>query len=594
MSSHRHDRNLLFGILALQMNLISRDELLAATNEWITSSRRSLGEILKARRALGEEECSLLEGAVARHVELHGGDIGGSLAGFLSIARATVATRARSQTARDGIVAAGEAPASIARDEAGRGAAEGTTQRYQVLWPHARGGLGEVYVAEDGELHRRVALKEIQPRYAGDPVSRERFVVEAEITGNLEHPGIVPVYGLGWRPDGRPYYAMRFINGEELSKAIRRFHAGDAPDFQGLEFRWLLRRFIDVCNTIAYAHSRGVLHRDIKPGNIMLGPFGETLVMDWGVAKPVGRSEPATGGQAPSAPSDEPTIRPYSGGGGATLRGQAVGTPSYMSPEQAAGELDAMGPASDVYSLGATLYVLLANRPPFAGEPAEVLEDVQRGRFVAPRAIQPRVPRVLEAICRKAMAVQPARRYSSALALADDLERWLADEPVSAWREPWTARLRRWVRRHQPIVAGAAAAVIVAIAALGLAVPVLSIAWRNEAEARRAEAGQRIHAMQKAQEAEKALSFLVQAFRKPDPEVDGRSLKVVDLLDRAVAELDRALSDQPRMQATLWTAIGKTYSGLGMPREAIEVFQRALDRRRGLLGEDHPETLDSD
>src|SRR5262249_46646667 len=201
--------------------------------------------------------------------------------------------------------------ASVAGNEVARGAGEGTRERYQVLWPHARGGLGQVSVAEDGELHRRVALKEIQPRYAEDPVSRERFVVEAEITGNLEHPGIVPVYGLGWRPDGRPYYAMRFINGEEFSKAIRRFHASDSPDFQGREFRWLVRRFIDVCNTIAYAHSRGVLHRDIKPGNIMLGPFGETLVMDWGVAKPVGRSECGTGGAASSTlpPNDESTIR---------------------------------------------------------------------------------------------------------------------------------------------------------------------------------------------------------------------------------------------------------------------------------------------
>jgi serine/threonine protein kinase len=161
----------------------------------------------------------------------------------------------------------------------------GARVRYQPLWLHATGGLGEIFAAEDTELHRRVALKQIQRMHATNPHSRERFVAEAEITGNLEHPGIVPVYGLGTDAVGRPYYAMRFVQGEALSTAIHRFHAGPEADFMGSEFRWLLRRFMDVCNPIAYAHSRGILHRDLKPGNIMLGSFGETLVMDWGVAK---------------------------------------------------------------------------------------------------------------------------------------------------------------------------------------------------------------------------------------------------------------------------------------------------------------------
>src|SRR5439155_13185138 len=176
-------------------------------------------------------------------------------------------------------------------------------------------------------------------------------------------------------------------------------------------------------------------------------------------------------------------LRPHSGRGTMTVTGQVVGTPAYMSPEQAAEEPAALGPASDVYSLGATLYVLLTDRPAFAGQADDVLRDVRRGRFPAPRAIRPRVPQALDAICRKAMAAKPARRYDSALSLADDVERWLADQPVSAWREPWSAHARRSIRRHQPLVAGVAAAVVVAVGALGLAVPVLSIAWRNQAEA---------------------------------------------------------------------------------------------------------------
>jgi eukaryotic-like serine/threonine-protein kinase len=480
--------------------------------------------------------------------------------------------------------------------------------RYQVLWAHAKGGLGEVYLAEDSELHRRVALKEIQPKHAQDQVSRERFIAEAEITGNLEHPGIVPVYGLGTYHDGRPFYTMRFIKGEDLTTAIRRFHAGTLPNFTGLEFRWLLRKLVDVCNTVAYAHSRGVLHRDLKPGNIMIGPFGETLVMDWGVAKLFGRNEGSAERDASTlTASGEPAIRCESPNGSATIVGQAVGTPAYMSPEQAAGALDALGPASDVYSLGATLYVMLTDRRPFEGDVKEVLQNVRDGRWLPPRHLKPRVPKAVDAICRRAMAREPRERYGSAAAMAGDIERWLADEPVAAWREPWPDQARRWVRRHQPLMAGWVAAVAVAVVALALAVPLLSLAWRNEWAARRDERQQRILALSKASEAqsnaikateekdraEKALRFLVHTFRKPDPSIDGRTLKVVDLLDHAVKDLDPSFSDQPLMKATLLSAIGETFSGLGMHTESLAAFKRALYVRRERLGEDHPDTLNS-
>jgi serine/threonine protein kinase len=508
-------------------------------------------------------------------------------------------------------------------------ARRGVSSRYRLVSAHAKGGLGEIYVAEDTELHRRVALKEIQPKHAANPVSRERFVIEAEITGNLEHPGIVPVYGMGTYPDGRPFYAMRFVEGEDLSTAIRRFHAGRGPDLTGLEFHWLLRRFVAVCNTVAYAHSRGVLHRDLKPGNIMLGPFGETLVLDWGVAKILGNGDVDDPSRREmSADPNEAAIRLQSASESVTLTGQAVGTPAYMSPEQAAGMLSDMGPASDVYSLGATLYVLLTDRRPFDGEVVDIIRDVERGRFDPPRFIQPRVPRALDAICGKAMARDPHERYPSALALADDIERWLADEPVSAWPEPRLDRGRRWVRRHQPLVAGSAAGVVVALVALGLAVPLLSLAWSNESAARHDEERQRIVALHKAGEAidqraqaiknleaakeereraqaqqvlateerdrvEKTLKFLVEIFRRPDPSIDGRSLKVVDLLDQATSDLGRSLLDQPLMKATLYMALGETFGGLGMPQRSLTAFQEALNLRRQQLGDDHADTLAS-
>jgi serine/threonine protein kinase len=191
-------------------------------------------------------------------------------------------------------------------------AADGNLPRYRILRPHARGGLGEVFLAEDQELHREVALKEIQAPYAQDPPSRARFLLEAEVTGRLEHPGIVPVYGLGTYADGRPFYVMRFIRGANLKEAIGQFHEADRakrqPGERSLALHQLLRRFLAVCNTVAYAHSRGVLHRDLKPGNIMLGRYGETLVVDWGLAKAVG-GEPDGG---VGGGTDEAALRPTS------------------------------------------------------------------------------------------------------------------------------------------------------------------------------------------------------------------------------------------------------------------------------------------
>jgi tetratricopeptide (TPR) repeat protein/tRNA A-37 threonylcarbamoyl transferase component Bud32 len=322
--------------------------------------------------------------------------------------------------------------------------------RYRILQAHAKGGLGEIFLAEDLELHRTVALKEIRDRYAHDPQSRGRFILEAEVTGRLEHPGIVPVYGLGQYSDGRPFYAMRLIEGETLKEAARQFHAADEPgrdpDERRRALRELLRRFIDVCNAVAYAHCRGVLHRDLKPANVMLGSFGETLIVDWGLAKPL---DPSALGIVEGT-----ALRPqFEEAAAGTLMGVAIGTPAYMSPEQAAGRQDLLGPASDIYSLGATLYYLLTGQAPFHGRDVQqILRQVQAGNFLPPRHVNRKVPTVLEAICLKAMAREPGNRYPSALALAQDVEHWLADEPVVARREPLWERLLRFCRRR-PILA---------------------------------------------------------------------------------------------------------------------------------------------
>jgi Flp pilus assembly protein TadD len=370
--------------------------------------------------------------------------------------------------------------------------------RFRVVRPHARGGLGDVFVAYDEELHREVALKEIQPRHAGDGESRSRFLLEAEVTGRLEHPGVVPVYGLGRHPDGRPFYAMRFIKGDTLKDAVDRFHRAEVrgrdPGERALALRELLARFVAVCNAVAYAHSRGVLHRDLKPANIMLGAYGETLVVDWGLAKVTGRREgEARGGEA--------ALRPRAADGLSTVVGTVMGTPGYVSPEQAMGAVDAVGPASDIYSLGATLYHLLTGRPPVE---RKVVFEAKQG-----------VPPALRAVCRKAMALKPEDRYGTALALAADVEHWLADEPVSAYREPWATRARRWIRRHKPAVAAAAAAAL-AVLLLGGAGAV----WleRQRAERRVEQARQEERQRQEAGAALDKLPDLLRQWRWKEAE----------------------------------------------------------------------------
>ncbi|NBV46359.1 MAG: serine/threonine protein kinase [Planctomycetia bacterium] len=378
------DRNLLLGILAHQMDFVGRDDLFAAMHAWLLDKERPLGALLVEQGRLSAARRAILEALVDEHVRAHGGVAARSLEavgpvpgivddlGRLADAEVRMSVaHARGEAARS---LAREAPAPAAgpddpwmtRRMASFGAPSAVAGRFRIVRPHAQGGLGIVSVAIDNELDREVAFKEIQPAHADRETSRARFMLEAEFTGKLEHPGIIPIYGLGQDATGRPFYAMRFIRGDSLADAINRFHdsgRGDASGPRaGRELRELLGRFIDVCDAIAYAHSRGVLHRDLKPGNVMLGPYGETMVVDWGLAMPL-EQPPA------DSASPEGLVRPSKADSGSlpSERGAAIGTPLYMPPEQAEGALDRLGPASDVYGLGAILYELLTGRPPVTG-----------------------------------------------------------------------------------------------------------------------------------------------------------------------------------------------------------------------------------
>jgi len=375
-----------------------------------------------------------------------------------------------------------------AAEPAGRGS------RYEPLELHAQGGLGEVYVARENMLHRKVALKRLRPERRGEPQARARFLLEAQLTSRLEHPGVVPVYGIGVDEKGQPFYAMRFLGGGTLDDAIKQLAARRSEEQHAelhLARNRLVKRFVTVCQTMAYAHDQGIVHRDLKPSNIMLGEYGETLVVDWGLAK-LKASAPAENDspEGAAASSDGHAGQDQQGTvpdtGAATREGQVKGSPAFMSPEQARGAVSEIGPASDIYSLGATLYALLTGRPPVQDENIlRLLERVERGEFPPPRELDPSIPRPLEAICLKAMQHDPTHRYATAGEMAADLERYGEGEPVTAYPEPWTDRSRRWLKRHRTVVVGAAAAVVVAI--VGLAVVAVIQNRSNQALAEKNE-----------------------------------------------------------------------------------------------------------
>jgi serine/threonine-protein kinase len=479
-------------------------------------------------------------------------------------------------------------------------------RRYRPVRLHARGGLGEVHIAVDEELSRQVALKQIQALRAGDPENRRRFRREAEITARLEHPGVVPVYGLVQDGSGQPCYAMRFIQGETLEAALLRFHAADTArrglGARRLALRELLGRFVAVCNTIAYAHSKGVLHRDLKPANIMLGPYGETLVVDWGLAKVVGSGQRAGGSKETGVRSQESGVSEQAA---ATLpaahcplptaEGQALGTPAYMSPEQAAGQTDVVGPATDVYGLGATLYAILTGRPPLEGTTAQMLAQARLGNVPTPRSWKPDVPPALEAICRKAMALRTEDRYETALALAGDIEHWLADEPVSVHRGTLVERLGRWARRHRTAAIAATAVGLATLLAVSL------LAWQSD-QSRQRLALEQAATEQARQQAEANARRERQAIRDyfmraaDDPAWKAVGLEPLrrKLLEEArtyLADFLRTQGEEPSLLAELADAharLGDIIAELGDRQQARKELEAALALDNRLVAE-HPE-----
>ena len=316
--------------------------------------------------------------------------------------------------------------------------------------PLGRGGLGDIYEASDRGTGRNLAVKFLNDWALDQPACREAFGFEAKVTSQLEHPNIVPVYATGSTPEGRPFYAMRLIPGRTLAASIAEFHdrrpGEHDAERHAARYRELLGQFSMICKAIAFAHDRGVIHRDIKPANVMLGRFGEVVVLDWGLAARINRDDRArsSGEQSIVMPTvaigdEQPAVK----------RGLS-GTPAYMSPEQHDGARH-VGAPSDVYGLGATLYHILTGQPPFDGELPAIREQAMAGQVVPPSRVKRGVSQAIESICMKAMARDPVDRYESPLELARDVDNYLADLPVSSYREPLPRKLARWTRRHRSL-----------------------------------------------------------------------------------------------------------------------------------------------
>lgn len=400
---------------------------------------------------------------------------------------------------------------------------------------HAPGGLGVVYRGTDADLGREVAIKFMQPRLHGDSISRAQFEAEAAITGRLEHPGIVPVYGLGKTSGGGLFYAMQFVYGEAFDETIKAYHAarlaGPHRDTHA-QLRKLLTHFVAVCNTIAYAHNRGIVHCDIKPRNVMLGKYGETIVLDWGSARPAPRdaAEKASGEQTLVLDSTDPAIHD-----------RVTGTLYYMSPEQAAGSTQ-LNKSTDVFSLGATLFAILTGTTAYtASSMPEVRQQIIRGAIRPPRDVNRQVSPAIEAICLKAMAIEPADRYATALELAEDVSRYLADEPVACYPDPWSRRAARWVRRHHRTAQiGAIALIAIAvITALFLAVQARLTSQEQLARARGLMGRARLAADSLSYEMDRRFWALSEA---------ARDLQLAPMLQAAIAAHEPPRADSPLNQ----------------------------------------------
>jgi len=438
------EREILFGLLARQAHLLEERQLIDACMVWSAQPGAKLGDLLVEHGWIRPEARTRIDRLLEETLQRQSGDVRSAVnaAGLgelvqrlaalpnVEIRRAAVRLGSSDDSSTLQTVVAGAGGAATTGPDAAESAEDPLYLLHDRLVPgpryartslHAAGGMGTVWLARDTYIGRDVALKELRPETASAGSVPFRFLREARITAQLEHPGVVPVYELGRDPDtGRAFYTMRFIRGHTLTEAVKTFHEHRlAGQEDPLELVTLLSAFVSVCNTIAYAHSHGIVHRDLKGENIVLGEFGEVIVLDWGLAKRLQAAD-----EEDEAPSDA-SAEDLPQSAGETVMGQVMGTPAYMSPEQAQGRMDLIGPATDIFGCGAILYEMLTGGPPFHGEnTVSVVQRALRVEITPPREIWPEVPPALEAACLKAMARSPEDRFGSASEFGREIQGW--------------------------------------------------------------------------------------------------------------------------------------------------------------------------
>lgn len=468
--------------------------------------------------------------------------------------------------------------------------------------------MGLVNSMWDRDLRRTVAMKmALEPSGSRDKQpwdtsgERERaflgrFLGEAQLTGQLEHPGVVPVHDIGIDDRGQIYFTMRLVKGESLHEIIRKVHRDESSWNRTRALGVVLK----VCETMAYAHEKKVIHRDLKPENIMVGRFGEVYVMDWGLARVQGQPDPAERRlrleetrfhsaihtvRAEVENSETPWI---------TSEGDVLGTPSFMPPEQARGNLDLIEPRSDVYSVGAILYHLLTGVPPFLEPGVRVKRAQIIWRLIEgpePKAIDafdPSIPGELVAICNKAMSREIRDRYGSMLEMAEDMRAFLEHRVVHAYERGALADLRKWVRRNRSLAASLFVALALAMGGLTSTTYVYAVG-KNKAD----EATTR--AERAAAVAESVSDFLNRdlLLKALDPnEVRGEQLTVREVLDKASIELEHAFLDEPGIRAELFATVGESYLNLGALDTAVTTLEEALRLGEEVYGPDSLECAD--
>lgn len=639
MNKNTAERNLLYAGLGLQLGILSKDKVIRAFTEWLFDKTKPLREILIAQKALTEEEGKALEIAVEANIKQEGGekealaslnqikdlesdldhlddqDLYQTFCSAVSLKQSQKIESTENQISKtiNNLLPKPTKSHSINNESINR------FERQQFL---DAGNLGEIYFARDSELNRTVVNKYIRPDRAHESLTQALFHLEGEVTGALEHPGIVPVYGLGKDSKNRSYYAMRYINGRKLTRVIAEYHnisKGNIGKKQEV-LVGLLQSFESACLAIEYAHQKGVIHCDIKPDNIMIGNYGEVFVVDWGlvIVHGLALNTPVEDnldtldlGQMPRyQPSDLASSGLHQKQGGS--RRGVGGTPAYMAPEQLKAtrkdDISLISPATDIYALGSTLFQILTGKAPHLPkkDSKEKITDfelrIMEGKIPAPKDLNPNLPNSLNAIVLKAMCLKPKDRYGSARNLAEDIKRFLADEPVQAYQEPLLEKTKRWVRKNRTLVG--AAMVVLMLVTVG-AMCFGFITSRFNAQLRVSE-GKALN-QQKIAEAQKAkavqangilvtyldsgtpsriLKAFIFAFCRPNVvREDMISAAALTSIPNSFFELGEKKiledsPDDPQFGMHVKLAFAGIYRSRGMLKQALELQNKVLDSTR--------------